>query len=380
MGNSALVMTFLGLLPAAVLLFYIYKKDRAEKEPIGLLIGLFFLGVLSIIPAVILEMISQSILNGLFFGEFTSESPEYFLDYGTYYLYQIIENFICIALVEEGCKWFFVILVTRNNKNFNCLFDGVVYTVFVSLGFAAAENLFYVFQYGFGNALLRMVTAVPAHCFFGVIMGCFYSRWFMNRKAAELENRLRASGVIAPGISSFPTGGLLALSLLAPTLAHGFYDFCATIDSAVFTVIFLLFLGSLYFICFFNVRKLSKADTYSASLSMDMVLKKHPEAAAYLQTSPDYAWLFYQEPVQQPINQQPINQQPIDQQPVYQQYAQPRYHQSPYQQPQYQQPRYQQPQYQQPHYAQPKQGYEPPRYSQPNQNAQPYVRTDDKKE
>ena len=373
MGNSVLFMAFLGLLPAAVLLFYIYKKDRAEKEPPGLLIGLFFLGVLSIIPAVILEMIMQSMLNAVFFGEFTSESPEFFYDYGTYYLYQIIENFICIALVEEGCKWFFVILVTRNNKNFNCLFDGVVYTVFVSLGFAAAENLFYVFQYGFGNALLRMVTAVPAHCFFGVIMGCFYSRWFMRRKAAELENRLRASGVIAPGQNSFPSGGLLALSLFMPVLAHGFYDFCATIDSAVFTVIFLLFLGFLYFICFINVRKLSKADTYSASLSMDMVLKKHPEAAAYLQTSPEYASLFYQASVQQPINQpyaQP--QYPQYQQP--QQYTQP-YNQPQYRQPQYQQPQYRQPQYQQPYYAQPKQGNEPPRYSQPNQN----VHTDDTK-
>ena len=286
MGNSSILMAFLALLPAVVLLFYIYKKDRAEKEPIGLLIGLFFLGVVSIIPAMILEVFMQSMLNGLFFGRFTSESPEYFTNYVTYFLYQLIDNFICIALVEESCKWIFVFLVTRKNKNFNCLFDGVVYSVFVSLGFAAAENLFYVFQYGFGNALLRMVTAVPAHCFFGVIMGCFYSRWFMNRKAAELESKLRASGVIALGYNSFPSGGLLALSLIMPVLAHGFYDFCATMDSVFFTVLFLLFLGFLYFICFYSVRKLSKADAYSASLSMDMVLEKHPEASAYLRTSP----------------------------------------------------------------------------------------------
>ena len=337
-----------------------------------MLIGLFLLGVVSIIPAVILEVISQSILNGLFFGEFTSESPEYFDNYGTFFIYQLIENFICIALVEEGCKWFFVFLVTRKNKNFNCLFDGVVYSVFVSLGFAAAENLFYVFQYGFGNALLRMVTAVPAHCFFGVLMGCFYSRWFMNRKAAELEDKLRKSGIIAPGQNSFPSGGLLALSLFVPVLAHGFYDFCATIDSVIFTVIFLVFLGLLYFICFYNVRKLSKADTYSASLSMDMVLEKHPDAAAYLRMSPEYARLFYQEPVQQPVYQQV--QQPLYQQPQQytQQYAHPQN-----QQPQYQQQQYQQPQYQQPHYAQPKQGDEPPHYAQPNQNAQPYVQRAD---
>ena len=147
----------IGLLPAALLLFYIYKMDRIEKEPKGLLIGLFFLGVGATIPTIIVELLLSILNNGIFFGSFTNDY-EYLAVDGRMYLYEFVNNFFGIALVEEGFKWLFMFLLTRKSRHFNYLFDGIVYAVFVSLGFAIYENILYVFNYGLSTALLRAVS------------------------------------------------------------------------------------------------------------------------------------------------------------------------------------------------------------------------------
>ena len=89
----------------------------------------------------------------------------------------------------------------------------------------------------------------------------------------------------------------MALTPAVPIAAHGFYDLCATRDSVLFLVLCFLFLGFMYFICFRNVYKLSKRDQYTHFLSMDMVLKKYPNAAAYVSTIPEYAQYFYRNQV-----------------------------------------------------------------------------------
>ena len=230
--TESIILALLALLPAVVLMIYIYKKDRIEKEPKGLLAGLFLLGCVSVIPAVILELLAQGVLNA-------TGIPDDSI------LYKFLEYFFGVALIEEGCKLFFVYIVTRKSKHFNCLFDGVVYAVFVSLGFAVTENLFYVFENGIGVALLRMVTSIPGHCFFGIIMGYFYGRWFLNHKADQLESYLYQYRLIAPGQKSFKPGRWVLATLTAPTAVHGFYDFSLSLESAVFILAFFAFLIAL---------------------------------------------------------------------------------------------------------------------------------------
>ena len=368
MSVSTILLIVLALLPAAGLLFYIYKMDRVDKEPKGLLTGLFFIGVGSVIPAMILEMLLHSCLNALFFGVFSSDEPTYFSGGVTQFFYYLLYSFVIIALIEEGCKWLFAFLLTHKSKSFNCLFDGVVYTVFVSLGFAAAENILYVFQYGIGNAIARMLTAVPGHCFFGVIMGYFYSKWHLTHQAGQLESHLRMNRIIPAGASNFRSGGLLVLSIIAPTLAHGFYDFCALMDHWIYIILFLLFMGFLYFLCFRGVSKLRKIDAHNSYLSMAMVLKKHPQAAAYVSTMPEYSIYFYQPAVQQPMPVQPA--QPVQGSAPY---GQPVQGSAPYAQPVQGNQPYARPVQGNTPYGQPVQGSAP--YAQPVQgNNQPYAR------
>ena len=54
-------LTGLALLPAIALVVWIYRQDKVEKEPRGLLWKIFLFGVLSVIPAMILEIILDEV-------------------------------------------------------------------------------------------------------------------------------------------------------------------------------------------------------------------------------------------------------------------------------------------------------------------------------
>lgn len=414
MFSTTEIFMAIGLLPAALLLLYIYKMDRIEKEPKGLLVGLFFLGVGATIPTMIVELLLSTVNNGIFFGQFTNKYEYVFVD-GKVYLYEFINNFFGIALVEEGFKWLFMFLLTRKSKSFNCLFDGIVYAAFVSLGFAAAENVMYVFTGGLVTGVMRMITAVPAHCAFSVVMGFFYGKWFVSRNAGALEKNLYQNGVITTAPSGFGSGKFLVLSLIVPTAIHGFYDFCCTFTaySWVYWVLLFLLLVFLYIVCFRNVFVLSKKDAYITYLCMEKVLERYSNAAGYLCRMPEHIVFFTPEviqvsimnrethgvkitannlyyahpmpvvkprPVPQPVYPQPVQQygQPVMRQPQARsvQYArpmnqpQPVPYAQPMNQPQGQSMQYAQPMMNQPQHVQYAQPMNQPQ-AQPVRNAQP---------
>ena len=148
------------VIPAVFLLIKVYRADRLEKEPIGLLLSLLFLGIISTSLAALTEQLGEGILY-----RFVEENT---------ILYNIILYYVIVAVSEEGFKYLLLRYRTWNSPNFNCEFDGVVYAVFVSLGFALWENIGYVLTYGFETAVARAFTAVPGHASFGVFMGVWY--------------------------------------------------------------------------------------------------------------------------------------------------------------------------------------------------------------
>ena len=219
------------LLPAIVLLRYIYRHDTVEKEPPGLLLQLLGLGVVSALCAGVIEVLAQTVLDRLV----DPASPAYV----------VILAFLVVALAEEGMKLFFLRRRTWREPAFNYRFDGIVYAVFVSLGFAAFENVQYVLRYGPSVALPRAVLAVPGHMSFAVVMGVFYSR------ARFCENRGDERGCR----HALWSGYLAAVSL------HGFYDACAMIGSGVSTVLFLVFVIWMFRMAYRLVKRESAADS-----------------------------------------------------------------------------------------------------------------------
>ena len=221
------VLLAAAVIPAVVLLVQVYKRDRLEKEPAGLLIKLVVLGALSTALASLTESIGMNLVNDKSLV-------------GAFILY-----FIVVALSEEGFKFLILKIFTWKNPNFNCTFDAVVYAVFVSLGFALWENILYVMNYGLETALVRAITAVPAHASFGVLMGCFYG---MAKRAQNNGNMASASLN-------------LKLAVIMPVIAHGAYDFFASIGGGSAVVMFIGSVIVLFTIAFRLVRKLSADDT-----------------------------------------------------------------------------------------------------------------------
>ena len=218
------------LLPALFLMRYIYRKDTIEKEPPGLLTGLVFLGVAAALVAVVLETLGQGVLNAFL----SKEDPAY----------SIVFAFLVVAVVEEGAKFLFLRWRTWKDPNFNYRFDGIVYAVFLSLGFAAFENISYVMGYGLTAALYRALLAIPAHMGFAVYMGYFYSRAKLCQDVGNIGGRRR---------------NLWAAFLIA-VLLHGFYDACAMLGSVLSTLLFAAFVILMYILVIRLIKKESKTD------------------------------------------------------------------------------------------------------------------------
>jgi len=154
---SALILLAFAIAPGVCIGIYIYWKDKHEREPIRLLVKSFFYGMGSVIITLLISVPLSKVVP--IDEQNLSE--------------QAVHAFIIVALVEEFSKYIFVRGVLYRNSNFNEPFDGIVYSVMVSMGFATLENVMYVVDGGFGVAVLRMFTAVPAHAAFAVLMGYY---------------------------------------------------------------------------------------------------------------------------------------------------------------------------------------------------------------
>jgi RsiW-degrading membrane proteinase PrsW (M82 family) len=157
-----MVLLLSALAPVAAVIIYIYIKDKYEKESKRYLTLAFVLGaIVSIIITTVLYM---------FFDLFLPLPDDYSI------WQQFVKAFFVVALIEEFSKYIMVRGFLQPRTVFNEPFDGIVYAVMVSMGFAAVENIMYVIQGGMEVAMLRAFTAIPAHATFGIIMGYYMGK------------------------------------------------------------------------------------------------------------------------------------------------------------------------------------------------------------
>lgn len=221
-------LLYLATLPGIIIGFLIYKSDKREKEPISELLKAFFLGIISAVLTVCI-----SYILGIHTVAVTDMTP----------ISQLFGYaFFCVAFIEEGCKWVCAILFLRKNKNYNYLFDGIVYAVFVSLGFATIENIIYSLVGGLRAVLVRGVLTVPAHAFFGVFMGYYFS--FTKLEKGKNKNYL----------------SFLILSIFVPVLLHGVFDFLLLSKEPLCLILFILFVIGLYIISIRRIFILTKLE------------------------------------------------------------------------------------------------------------------------
>jgi len=196
------------LAPVFIILFYIYFRDRYEKEPLGMLIKALLLGIVIVLPVIFVERLLMNLMPQS--GKVLAAAWHAFVVAGT---------------TEELFKFLALYLLIWKSPSFNEKFDGIVYAVFVSLGFAGVENVLYVLDGGMQTALTRAITAVPAHAIFGITMGYYLG-------IAHMYTELRSK--------------YLLRALLVPIILHGIYDFILMVEIGWLLLLFIPYVILLY--------------------------------------------------------------------------------------------------------------------------------------
>jgi protease PrsW len=189
--DNLLILIALAVVPCILVALFIYWRDKLDSEPINLMVGAFFGGIASVVPAYFLS----SGLNDIILAGPPTNAFE-----------TAVDAFICVALAEEFSKYIFLRYIAYRHNSFNLPFDGVSNAIMVGMGFAMVENLLYVLSNGssgFDIALMRMYTAIPAHLIFAILMGYFVGLAKRNQHHT----------------------GYLFVGVLVAVLAHGIYDY-----------------------------------------------------------------------------------------------------------------------------------------------------------
>lgn len=207
------IILLIALLPVVILVYYIYHKDKKSPEPTGQLVKASLWGILSV-PLSLCISIPLGLL-----GVYPAEA--------TNILGSISTAFFGAAIPEEIAKFIMLWLLLRKNPYFDEKMDGIVYAVCVSLGFAALENIMYLFsneEAYLSVGIARAIFAVPGHFCFGILMGYYYSLAKFYPKTPK-KNK--------------------ALILVAPIIVHGLYDsilFIINVTPAISGILLILFL------------------------------------------------------------------------------------------------------------------------------------------
>ncbi|MBG9590518.1 intramembrane metalloprotease PrsW [Cytobacillus firmus] len=206
-----------GIAPGLALLSYFYLKDQYESEPISMVFKTFLFGALLVFPIMFIQYVLEA--------EGVLQSS-------------LADAFLSSSMLEEFFKWFILFYTIYQHITFDEPYDGIVYGASVSLGFATAENIFYLIGLGVEHALGRALLPVSSHALFGVIMGYYIGKG---------------------KFSATSTKKWIAFSLLIPFLLHGIYDY---ILISLKHWIFIMF-PFMIFLWWLGLRKVKKARAHS---------------------------------------------------------------------------------------------------------------------
>jgi RsiW-degrading membrane proteinase PrsW (M82 family) len=232
-------LAILSILPSLLIAAFLFVKDKS-REPGAYLILAFILGMVSIIPAWLLEQLWHN------YAPLSDDSLA-----GT-----LVFAFIGIALMEEVPKFLFLRIGFYPRTFFDEPLDGIVYAGMIGMGFAMVENLLYAVEHGMGTTILRAFTAVPAHAVFAVLMG-----YYMGLAKFDRDNHAL----------------LMRKSLLWAVLIHGLYDFFL-IQNFVPGLIGLAILV-LYISIYFSMRLIRMHQAVSNRYTVPVVLLQETPAA-----------------------------------------------------------------------------------------------------
>ncbi|UFT97644.1 glutamic-type intramembrane protease PrsW [Radiobacillus kanasensis] len=150
-----------GIAPTLALLAFFYLKDRFDSEPLTMVFRTFLYGALLVFPIMFIQYAFME--EGLGSNSF-------------------IYSFLITGFLEEFFKWFIFMYTAYKYSDFDSMYDGIVYGVALSLGFATVENILYLVAHGVETAFSRALFPVSSHALFGVIMGFYIGKAKFTKK------------------------------------------------------------------------------------------------------------------------------------------------------------------------------------------------------
>jgi len=214
-GMETLRLLYIAIGPGIGIAVFVYYSNKLGREPANLVLKSFFLGGLAVLPTYYFEGVAGQILG---MQDLHEHSP-------LFWPKTLLYAFVGVALAEELCKFLFLKAFIFDEREFNEPFDGIIYGGMIGCGFATVENIMYVLPHGQEVGFLRMVTAVPGHAFFGIILG-----YFMGRAKFSLNGARH-----------------LMHGLVVVVVLHGIYD-TAAFSNAIWSIylIFAIILLGIY--------------------------------------------------------------------------------------------------------------------------------------
>lgn len=205
----------IALAPGLFWLWYFYKRDVYEPEPLSLLTKLFFLGMAATVLAWLLETLASQVVGELVFFILT------------------------VPVIEESVKFFMVYQFAYKNREFDEPMDGIVYATAAALGFATLENALYILDLSSLSSILitgifRAVLTVPGHALFGIF-------WGYGLGIAKFR---------PPG----KRGAIIIGSLLLGIAVHGTFNFLLDQSYPGFAILILVIIPLIWWITEKKIR------------------------------------------------------------------------------------------------------------------------------
>ncbi len=162
------------------------------------------------------------------------------------FMYIVMDNLIGVALIEELVKYKAAKIGAWKHPAFNYKFDAIVYCMASALGFAALENIIYVFDGGITVAVMRAILSVPSHAIDGLIMGYFFGIAKQKEVFGDKAGRRK----------------YLRLAVIMPMIEHGIYDAALSFDSSLAVLFFIVFVIGIDIWAILFIRKQSRKDEF----------------------------------------------------------------------------------------------------------------------
>jgi RsiW-degrading membrane proteinase PrsW (M82 family) len=220
-GKWMITLIMAAFAPGLALLSFFYLKERFDHEPIGIVIRMFIFGAILVFPIMVIQYTFMETLQ----------------------LSDTVQAFLNSALLEEFFKWFILYFLVYHHVEFNQRYDGIIYSVAVSLGFATMENVFYLWIHGVHEAMMRALLPVSSHALFGVIMGYYLGKG----KFTVQESKQKV---------------ILLYSILIPISLHGTYNYILLIGNEWWVWMIVPFMIGLWW---YGMKKVKKARNYPIS-------------------------------------------------------------------------------------------------------------------